>query len=76
MTIGWDFPGDPVVKTPCFQSVGAGSIPGQGTRIPRTAQWRSQKKIRKTQHRKGKKSDHWISKLGIFSEGVGAEVRL
>ena len=29
----WDFPGSPVVKTPRFHAGGAGSIPGQGTKI-------------------------------------------
>ena len=31
-TTNRDFPGGPVAKTPCFQSRGPGSIPGQGTR--------------------------------------------
>ena len=38
--ISWDFPGGPVVKTPCFQcsnTGGAGSIPGWGTKIPHEA---------------------------------------
>ena len=29
----WDFLGSPVVKTPCFQCRGSGSIPSQGTKI-------------------------------------------
>ena len=37
------FPGGPVVKTPCFQSWGVGSLPGQGTRVPH-ATWCGQKK--------------------------------
>ena len=40
-----DFWGRPVIKTPCSQSGdawGAGSIPGQGTKIPHDA-WHSQK---------------------------------
>ena len=33
-----DFPGDPVVKTLCFYTVGGtGLIPGQGTKIPHAA---------------------------------------
>ena len=28
----WDFPGGPVVTTPCFHCRGVGLIPGQGTR--------------------------------------------
>ena len=32
----WDFPGDPLVKTICFQYRGLGSIPGWGTKIPDT----------------------------------------
>ena len=31
-----DFPGGSVVKTPCSQCRGPGSIPGQGTKIPHT----------------------------------------
>ena len=31
---GWDFPGGPVVKTLPSTTGGAGSIPGQGTKIP------------------------------------------
>ena len=30
---GWDLPGGPVVKTPCFHCRGIGSVPGQGTKI-------------------------------------------
>ena len=29
----WDFLGSPVVKTPCFQCRGSGSIPSQGPKI-------------------------------------------
>ena len=32
----WNFPGCPVVKTLGFHCRGAGSIPGQGTKIPHT----------------------------------------
>ena len=47
----WDFPGCPLVKTPCFQKKrfhasnagDAGSISGGGTKTPRAA-WRGQKK--------------------------------
>ena len=39
-----DFPGRPVVKTPCFHW-GAGSIPGQGTKISHAA-WHGQKKYK------------------------------
>ena len=31
----WEFPGGPVVKTPCFHRKGCKSIPGWGTKIPR-----------------------------------------
>ena len=41
-----DFPGGPVVKTPCFQCRGTGSIPGLGTKIPH-AMLRGQKKKKK-----------------------------
>ena len=29
-----EFPGGPVIRTPCFLAKGPGSIPGQGTKIP------------------------------------------
>ena len=38
-----DFPGSPVVMTPCFQCRGMSSIPGQGTKIPHYS-WHGQKK--------------------------------
>ena len=34
----WDFPGGPVVKTSPSNEGGAGSIPGQGAKIPH-ASW-------------------------------------
>ena len=48
-----DFPGGPVVKTPCFQCRGMGSIPGQGTKIPQ-AVWPKKKKKRKEKEKKKK----------------------
>lgn len=30
---GWDFPGGPLVKTPCFHCKGHGFIPGGGTKM-------------------------------------------
>ena len=33
-TVFWDFPGGPVVNNLPFNSGDAGSIPGQGTKIP------------------------------------------
>ena len=41
-----DFPGSPVIKTPCFYFRGTGSIPGWGTKILH-ATWHSQKKKKK-----------------------------
>ena len=41
-----DFPGSPVVMTPCFQCRGMSSIPGQGTKIPHYS-WHGQKKKKK-----------------------------
>ena len=32
-----DFPGGPVLETPCFHCRGHGSIPGQGTKVPHAA---------------------------------------
>ena len=34
----WEFPGGPVVKTPCFHCRGRGFIPGPGTNIPHASQ--------------------------------------
>ena len=42
----WEFPCGPVVKTRHFHSLGLGSIPGQGTKIPQAAR-RGQKKKKK-----------------------------
>ena len=39
----WDFPGGPVVRTPCCHCRGPGSIPGQGTEVLQALQ-HSQKK--------------------------------
>ena len=42
----WDFSGGPVVKTPCFQCRGMGSILGWGTKIPHvTCPEKKKKKI-------------------------------
>ena len=38
LTVDGDFPGGPVVRTPCFYAGGAGSIPGWGAKIPHVAQ--------------------------------------
>ena len=40
----WEFPGDPVIKTRGFPAVDAGSIPGQGTKIPQAVWWGKKKK--------------------------------
>ena len=40
-SIVWDFPGGPMVKTSPCNAEGAGSVPGQGTKIPHD--WRSKK---------------------------------
>ena len=39
-----DFPGGPVVKTPSFHGKGSGSIPAQGTKIPKAARGSQEKK--------------------------------
>ena len=44
---GWDFPGGPVVKTSPSKARGAGSIPGQESKIPQDLG--PQKKNHKTQ---------------------------
>ena len=41
--VHWDFPGGPLVKTPCSQCRGMGSIPGWRTKIPH-ALWCGQNK--------------------------------
>ena len=41
-----DFPGGPVVKTSPSSAGGAGSIPGQGAKIPQTSQLK-----KKTKHK-------------------------
>ena len=41
-----DFPGGPVVKTPCFHW-GVGSIPGRGTKIPHATRHGQEKKKKK-----------------------------
>ena len=38
----WDFSGGPVVKTLPSNSVGVGSIPGRGVRIPHASQPKNQ----------------------------------
>ena len=43
----WDFPGGPVVKTSPSKAGGAGSIPGQGTKIP-LALWPKNQNIKKS----------------------------
>ena len=49
--LSWDFPGSPVVKTPCFQRRGHGLDPWSGTKIP-YAVWhgRKQNKIKILKH--------------------------
>ena len=42
-----EFPGSPVVRTPCFHCRGLGSVLGQGTKIPQAAQC-SQKEKKKS----------------------------
>ena len=34
ISLAWDFPGGPVVKTASFTAGGTGSIPDWGTKIP------------------------------------------
>ena len=40
----WEFPGGPVVKTQYLHCCDPGSIPGQGTKIPKTVQCSKKKK--------------------------------
>ena len=42
--VGWEFPGGPVVRAPCFHCEGPGSIPGQGTKILQAARCGQKKK--------------------------------
>ena len=62
---GWDLPGGPVVKTPCFHCRGIGSVPGQGTKILH-AMWPAH-----TQETKGEMTYKWVQVrvVATFSEG-------
>ena len=61
-----DFPGSPVVKTPCFHFKGTGSIPGWGTKILH-ATWHSHKKENKqTNKQKTTKFLHWTVLIILF----------
>ena len=60
----WDFPGGPMVKTPCFHCRGRGSIPGRGTKIPH-ATWRSQKTEKQTNKKKAE-ATLLVSYLGSY----------
>ena len=42
-TLG-EFPGGPVVRTPCFHSQDMGSVLSGGTKIPQVMQYRQKKK--------------------------------
>ena len=52
MSVYWEFPGGPVVRTQCFDCRGPGSILGWGTKIPQAAP-HTQKKNRKKKKVKG-----------------------
>ena len=45
----WEFPGGPVVKTSPSNAGGAGSIPGQGAKIPH-ASWPKNQNIEQKQY--------------------------
>ena len=47
-TVSRDFPGGPVVKTPHYNAVGTGSIPGQGTKISQCLTAKKQTNKQKT----------------------------
>ena len=61
--IGTNFPGGPVVKTPCFHCRGSGAIPDRGTTIPH-ATLHSQKEKRKKDY-----NDWWciLKEVGIYN---------
>ena len=44
MNKGWEFPGCPVVRTPCSHAKGLGSIPGWGAKMPQAMQCGQKKK--------------------------------
>ena len=46
----WDFPGGPVVNTSSSNAGDAGSIPGQGAKIPHAFRPQKQKHIRQKQY--------------------------
>ena len=58
-----DFPGSPVVKTPCFHCRGKGSIPGWGTKLLHAV---VQPKEKKTPQVFRGKSTHTVEPLGVF----------
>ena len=43
----WEFPGGPVVRTPCFHYRGTGLTPGWGTKIPQAVRCGQKKKKEK-----------------------------
>ena len=47
--IDWDFPGGPVVKTSPSNAGNAGSIPGQGAKIPQVS-WPKNQNIKQKQY--------------------------
>ena len=48
MTMVGEFPGDPVIRTPCVHCPGPGSIPGLGTKILQVMQYGQKNKKKKT----------------------------
>ena len=57
-----EFPGGPVVRTPCFDCGGMGSIPGQGTKIPH-ATWHGQKQTKKRTKERKKRKEKEANKI-------------
>ena len=50
----WDLPGGPVVKTSLLNAGGAGSIPGQGSKIPQALRPKQQQERKKKKNHNGK----------------------
>ena len=62
-----DFPGSPVVKTPCFHSRGHGLIPGRGSRIPHAAAKKKKRKTKQQRQQNPPPAEHkpWNRTSGI-----------
>ena len=69
-----EFPGGPVVRTQCFHCRGPGSIPGQGTKIPKAVlQGQKNKNKNKTKQNKKQRQGQETSETQIAGRGDRTE---